>query len=136
MELLLNIVWLLLSLSLVFLWKRGVRRFGTQSKLPDLRIQLIALALLVVILLPVISMTDDIQAISTAEIEHVTRKVDMAPVAEQPASLADHLHVGLFLSFHLTGLHSFMRLEPAVQIAKPLIGSIRQAAKRPPPLFA
>ncbi|WP_158750375.1 hypothetical protein [Acidobacterium sp. S8] len=66
----------------------------------------------------------------------MTRKVDMAPVAEQPASLADHLHVGLFLSFHLTGLHSFMRLEPAVQIAKPLIGSIRQAAKRPPPLFA
>ena len=97
MELLLNIVWLLLSLSLVFLWKRGVRRFGTQSKLPDLRIQLIALALLVVILLPVVSMTDDMQAMSTAEIEHVTRKVDIVPVAEQPASLADHLNVELFL---------------------------------------
>ena len=133
MELLLNIAWLALSVLLAFLWKKELRDIAVRSQRPDVRVQLVALALLVIILLPVISMTDDMHAMSAAEIEHVTRRVDMLPVADQPANITDLIHAELFLALHLTGLHPLMRLEPAIQTSKPLTGSVRQTANRPPP---
>jgi hypothetical protein len=57
MELLLNLVWVLLTALLVGLWMRYAHRAGA-----DRRMQLVALTVLILILFPVISVTDDLQA--------------------------------------------------------------------------
>ncbi|MGA2834004.1 MAG: hypothetical protein ABSE55_13120 [Terracidiphilus sp.] len=56
MELFLNSSWVLLAIASVCLWMRLERRAGDER-----RLRLIALALLLVILLPVISVSDDLQ---------------------------------------------------------------------------
>ena len=61
---------------------------------PAVELQLIALAMLAVILLPVISLTDDLQAkITPAESEHFSRRGDVQPATNPflhrpPAALA------------------------------------------------
>ena len=56
MELFLNSAWALLAIASVFVWMRMVRKTCANRRLP-----LIALALQLVILLPVISVSDDLQ---------------------------------------------------------------------------
>jgi hypothetical protein len=61
MELLLNLAWVLLATIMVSLWLRfSPRNIG------DRRVQLVALGLLLFILLPAISMTDDLLAAQSA----------------------------------------------------------------------
>jgi hypothetical protein len=70
MELFLNLAWALVSLCMVCLWLRFAPRTG-----PDRRIQLVALAMVILILLPAISMTDDLQAArNPAEIDTCLRR--------------------------------------------------------------
>jgi hypothetical protein len=57
MEILLNLVWVLLAIVIVRLWLRDVPREGASR-----RTQIAALAMLILILFPVISVTDDLQA--------------------------------------------------------------------------
>lgn len=95
--------------------------------------QLLALAMLIIILLPVISMTDDLQAISTAEIEHVTRRADLLPNSDQPADLVVPLDADVFLSRQLFNLQTFARVEPSIENEQPKSGSVRQMSNRPPP---
>jgi hypothetical protein len=56
MELFLNSAWALLAIASVCLWIRLERRIGAERRLPP-----IALTLLLVILFPVISVSDDLQ---------------------------------------------------------------------------
>lgn len=133
MELLLNLVWLVLSASLAILWARELRRSDGHSIQPDRKAQLFALAMLIVILLPVISMTDDVQAMSTAEIEHVTRRVDLLPNADQPADITVPLNTSLVSYIDLFDAQTFTRIEPVIENVRSQSGSIRQAANRPPP---
>jgi hypothetical protein len=56
MELFFNSAWALLAIASVCLWMQRERRAGAECRSP-----LIALALLLVILLPVISVSDDLQ---------------------------------------------------------------------------
>lgn len=133
MEIFLNIAWLVVSISLALLWKRCPHDIDGRSLHSDKRTQLIALALLIVILFPVVSMTDDVHAMSTAEIEHITRRANHLPIADQPADLNGLLHAQLFLTQYLNSLHTFALFEPSIQDAKPLIGAVRQTANRPPP---
>lgn len=68
METLLNCVWLVVGLSLITAWSAhvwGTRTSDPSGLLPSRRLQFTALLLLVVLLFPVISLTDDI-AICTA----------------------------------------------------------------------
>jgi nitrate reductase NapE component len=58
MELFLNSAWALLAIASACLWKRLEHRTGAERRSP-----LIALALLIVILFPVISVSDDLQAL-------------------------------------------------------------------------
>ena len=58
MELFLNFIWALLAMTGVCLWMRLERRASDEHRSP-----LIALALLIVILFPVISVSDDLQAL-------------------------------------------------------------------------
>jgi hypothetical protein len=67
-EILLNCVWLLLGLSLVAAWSARAWRTGTHKAdglLPSRRLQFTAVLMLVILLLPVISLTDDIAMCTT-----------------------------------------------------------------------
>ena len=89
--------------------------------------------MLILILFPVISLTDDMQAISTAEVEHITRRADLLPAVDQPAELLAPWDVTDFLSGYLQHLQTLALLEPSIQGARPQTGCIRQMANRPPP---
>ncbi len=76
MELFLNLVWLALSLSLV----GGYLAFAPAPLKSRKVTAIIALVLLIFVLLPVISMTDDLAAINNpAETDHIFRR-DRAPL--------------------------------------------------------
>ena len=63
MEILLNCVWLVLGLSLITAWSAhawSTRASEHNDLLPSRRLQFMALLMLVVLLFPVISLTDDI----------------------------------------------------------------------------
>jgi hypothetical protein len=57
MEIILNIAWAICSLGLMLLWVRGSR-----SNPVSRRTQILALAMVVLLLLPVISLSDDLMA--------------------------------------------------------------------------
>jgi len=57
MEFILNLAWALSAVAFYCIWLRHARHSGS-----DRRTQLVALAVLVLILFPVISVTDDLQA--------------------------------------------------------------------------
>lgn len=90
--------------------------------------------MLIVILLPVISMTDDVQAMSTAEIEHVTRRADLLPNSDQPADVPALLNTTLLSYEHLFDAQTYAYIEPVIESLRPQAGTIRQMANRPPPL--
>jgi hypothetical protein len=80
LELLFNVAWLALSLGLVCLWFSSPRRRSRKSPGATICVQLIALALLILILLPVVSLTDDLYASATpVEAEHFSRRGDLLP---------------------------------------------------------
>jgi hypothetical protein len=132
-EIFLNLIWLILSASLALLWIKGPRNNSSER---DWKLQLLALVMLALILLPVISMTDDMQAMSAAEVEHVTRRADLLPGVDQPADLVVPLSASLLPDQYLSDLQTFARIEPSLQNARPQTGYIRQMANRPPPFFA
>jgi len=70
MELALNLAWVLLGAWMVWRWLRYASARGA-----DRRVQIVALAAVILILLPAISMTDDLMAASNpAEIDTCLRR--------------------------------------------------------------
>jgi hypothetical protein len=77
MELLFNLVWAALSAFMVLLWVRFAPRDGASR-----RQQFVALAVLILVLFPVISVTDDLQAaLNPAETDTAIRRSHILPVA-------------------------------------------------------
>ncbi|MGO9325121.1 MAG: hypothetical protein ACLP07_11220 [Terracidiphilus sp.] len=77
MELLCNLAWVAVSTVLWSSWLVRRRHARTASILPAIAVQLISLAALTAILLPVISITDDLQASNNpAEVERSAGKRD------------------------------------------------------------
>lgn len=75
MEIFLNLAWLVVSLFSVALWLRFERRTGKERRLP-----MIALAMLLLILFPVISVSDDLWSIQNpAETDTSQRRDHIAP---------------------------------------------------------
>ncbi|HUA96847.1 MAG TPA: hypothetical protein VMA34_00815 [Terracidiphilus sp.] len=71
MELFLNLAWFVLAAAMVALWLR----FGAQIGCARRRTQCVALGLLAVVLFPVISVTDDLQAAhNPAEVDCCVRR--------------------------------------------------------------
>ena len=127
----------MVSISLGVLWIKGTLRRPVRPRRFDTRVQLLALAILIVILLPVISMTDDMRAMSTAEIERVTRRADLLPNADQPQEFVDSaLDARLFPNGRLLDLHVFARVELLIENLLPQCRTTRQMANRPPPVAA
>lgn len=70
MELVLNLAWVLLAIAMVCLWLHSVPQGAT-----DRRRQMVSLAVLLLILLPAISMTDDLLAAQNpAEVDCCLRR--------------------------------------------------------------
>jgi len=127
MELVLNLAWVLLAATLICLWIRFAPRRGSSRSL-----QFAALVALILILFPVISVTDDLQAaLNPAEIDCCQRKDDacshphpLVPViAALPVPILAPLPtsaVGVLIPRYLAA--------PSVEI--PALASIQN---RPPP---
>jgi hypothetical protein len=86
MELLLNLAWALLAVSFACIWLRLAARDGASRHM-----QMVALAVLILILLPVISVSDDLQAIQNpAEADSCLRRGHVVSTAHaMPAPAAD-----------------------------------------------
>jgi hypothetical protein len=131
-ELLLNFLWFSLSLTLILTWVRAVRRGDAKQSWSTL----IALVLLLVLLLPVISMTDDLVAIdSRTELEHVVRRSEM-PLLQVSAHAAilelGTLSVLLLIGFAVL-FSRLSRLSLRVVLRKLMDGFALVVGIRPPP---
>jgi hypothetical protein len=128
MELVLNLVGVFVAVAMVCLWLRWAPRAGV-----DRRTQVVALALLILILFPVISVTDDLlTALSPAETDSGLRRDQVGSgahstfplAAEVPTLLLTDPSAG-FLRFNAPGAL------PAVAVMKaPALAPIEN---RPPP---
>jgi hypothetical protein len=130
-ELFLNVVWFAVSVLLVISCVHSFRHGHTKLSLRAG----IALILLLVLLFPVISMTDDLQALSApAEVEHAMRRHHDAPSLSFGSSLLDAIAL---LSLILIGIAlptiSSIRVRTYGYVATLLAGFVRAIGVRPPP---
>jgi hypothetical protein len=127
METVLNLVWVLLAVVLVRLWILHGLRDGTSR-----RTQLAALAMMILILFPVISVTDDLQAAMTpTESESCVRRghsvtsphILFPVVAVLPPSVVAELPLG------------FVGYVPPSNLSDPAVDNPAASAiqNRPPP---
>ena len=87
-ELLSNLGWLAIIVFLWALWLMRLRGASKRVALPSLAMQLVALAMLTAILLPVISITDDLHACQfPAEVKRSVAQADRHLAPSGPAGL-------------------------------------------------
>lgn len=134
MEFIFNLIWLMVAALLWGGWLIRVRRAGCHSPLPGIGVQLLALAMLTAILLPVISITDDLQAAHfPAEVERTVAKNEqlISPLAG-PISLP--LAVALLaLCPRPQPSHSVYLLAARESAPRQIEGQLRSFWSRPPP---
>jgi hypothetical protein len=131
MELLLNLAWLLMAGVIVCLWLRGESR-----RSPDCRGQLIAIAVLIAILFPVISVSDDLLAVQNAsEADNYLRRDHLVPSNLHPVQPMSTIVAPKIFAVLAMGFLRFFapRLLPVHVPEHPELGSIDN---RPPPLAA
>ena len=128
MELLLNLAWLLVAGTLVFLWLRGE---GGNN--PDQRRQLIAIAVLIAILFPVISVSDDLLAMQNAsEADNSQRRDHLIPSSIHPVQPA--LAMIAAAIFAGTAFGSMGFIAPSVRpVKRPEHPALVCIENRPPP---
>ncbi len=139
MELTLNLAWLALTVFMVWAWlrcaaKQGAGKKGAGEANVDRRVQFVALALVILILLPAISMTDDLMAArNPAEVETTCLRRDhvlVNPHVLVPTTAA--LVVSFFSGLSLDPIQvAATRRIPPPLLTEPLLSSIES---RPPPL--
>ena len=134
MELFLNIVWLSVSILLVILCVHSIRHGDTKLSWSAG----VALCLLLVFLFPVISMTDDLQAMAApAEVEHLMRRHHDPPMLHMGSNLLDAVAL---LSLILIGIAlpavCLIRVRTHGYVAALLAGFVRAYGVRPPPSVA
>jgi hypothetical protein len=127
MELTLNLAWVLLAALMFWQWLRLAPRSS-----PDRRMQFVALAVLLLILFPVISVTDDLQAAQNpAEVDTCLRRDHAASNAHSIFPAVAALPPPVFAGFSFAILHFSLpgnHLAPVVD--NPAFASIQN---RPPP---
>jgi len=133
-EIFFNLLWLALSSLLLGLWLFNRGRSADESVRSSAGIQFIALALLIVVLLPVVSLTDDLQACTMpAESEHLSRRGDFQAVADFTLHAVSVVIAGLS-SFDTTpNAHTFACLSLPAENETPSAGYLRILGNRPPP---
>jgi hypothetical protein len=131
METTLNLAWAALAVWMVWSWLRHGPREGAGDRPPDRRVQLVALGLAILILLPAISLTDDLRAArNPAEVDTYLRRDHdwMHPHVLIPAAIA--LVVSLFAGLSLGATELVARSAPAPATSRPALHPIES---RPPP---
>jgi hypothetical protein len=127
METILNLAWALLTIVLVRLWVRHAPRKGTTQ-----RMQVAALAVLILILFPAISVTDDLLAAQNpADVEVYLRRGHAAgsqhAVSPVIAMLPPVSFSGLFFGYQRLAAPSRL---PVPTVDNPALSGIQN---RPPP---
>jgi hypothetical protein len=126
-EILLNLAWAALALLIVCLWIRNGDLTGT-----DRRRQLVAIAVLIAILFPVISVSDDLMAVQNAtEQDGSQRRDHLVPGSAHPV-----LSFGAVLSvLHFEAAFGPSRSVSASSFQLPSIGhpELNGIENRPPP---
>ena len=129
MELFLNLAWLGTSVLLIACWVRSIRR-------GDARFQwatFIALALLLVLLFPAISMTDDRVAMTAPiELEHMLRCSE-APLHAAVIGIFGMFATLLLVILNMAAPRFYSRVRTRVFAEALLAGFIRAIGVRPPP---
>ncbi|MEO8735125.1 MAG: hypothetical protein ABI380_01150 [Edaphobacter sp.] len=133
MELFLNLAWTALSLFLIAGWIWSIRKGYTQFQWTTL----VALALLLVLLFPAISMTDDRVAMSTpVELEHMMRCSE-APLGQVALTGLFGLFAAIVLVvLNMAAPRFYCRVRTRVFAETLLAGFIRAFGVRPPPAVA
>jgi hypothetical protein len=132
MESTLNLSWVMLAALMFCLWLQFAPHIGPDQRFDGRRAQFVALAVLILILFPVISVTDDLQAIQNpAETDSCQRRDHIVSNAHSifPAVAALPLPVFAELSFGILRIAAPGRL-PAPIFDHPTLASIQN---RPPP---
>lgn len=132
MEFALNLAWVLLAASMFCVWLQDGPRIGPEKRTPDRRMQFVALAVLILILFPVISVTDDLLAAQNpAEVDCCLRKDHVASNAYSSFSAVAVL-TPLAFSEPSSGLMRFTapRNLPAPIVDHPALAGVQN---RPPP---
>ena len=142
MEHILNFIWLMISVLLVIHWMRAVK--------PTSAMQVgkaaIALILLIVVLMPIISATDDLMSMAgllegehAEHAEHVTRRGEMPLLDFHQGDAELNLTIFAFLFVDLLFLSALRsRFVSRFQTVRLLKGFAKTFGMRPPPvaLFA
>jgi hypothetical protein len=132
METILNLVWASLAALMFGLWLWFPPRTGLNGQADSRRIQFVALAVLILLLFPVISVTDDLQAIQNPAETDCCQRRDHACVTQHsilPSVAALPLPAFAALSFVFISMPAPSSLLAPV-IANPALASIQS---RPPP---
>jgi hypothetical protein len=135
-ELFLNLAWATLSILLMVGWVWSIRKGYAEFRWTTL----VALVLLLVLLFPAISMTDDRVAMSTPiEMEHMMRSSE-APLGQVAIlGLFSLFAVIVLVILNMASPQLYCRIRPRVFAATLLAHLIRAVGVRPPPtarLFA
>lgn len=134
MEILSNLVWLSVVLALWGFCLSGRRGQGKASLLPAIGVQLVALALLSAVLLPAISVTDDLQtAHNLAEVVRPGSKSDHHLALEQASHPLPVALALLFFSYRPLRLHTFAFLSGDESMPHQAAACARTLWSRPPP---
>jgi hypothetical protein len=136
-EILLNCVWLVLGLSLISAWSMhawGGRACDPERVLPPRQLQFTALLLLVILLFPVISLTDDI-AVCTAprDAERALRLHDPFDGSQPATALLPSTMAWMDVLSLTLRSGSGRPVEQAAELTIPLAGTRRPVDTRPPP---
>jgi hypothetical protein len=132
MELALNLGWVAVAAAMFCLWPRFAARTRPGQQTQNRRMQFVALAVLVLILFPVISVTDDLQALQNpAEADCCLRRVHVVPNTNSVFPPVAALPVPVFaeLTFNIVRLANPGRLSAPI-VDHPGLASIDN---RPPP---
>jgi hypothetical protein len=132
-ELLFNLLWACLSIGLIGLWLRSRRHWQDYAFRPSSHMQIAALAVLIIILFPVVSLTDDLLACTTpAEVEHLVRR-DLLDHVDNNLQAASIMAAALVSLQNASELQTISKLMPAIEIGTPREECLSIIGNRPPP---
>jgi hypothetical protein len=133
-ELFFNLVWAALSLALLLAWLLLKDSWNDDFLRHRVAVQFVALALLIIILLPVVSLTDDLQArMIPAESEHLSRRSDFRALADFTLHGISVALVGITAVLPSPRPITFSVLCLKADSVAPFEGYLRILGSRPPP---
>jgi hypothetical protein len=135
-EILLNCVWLVLGLSLISAWSvHAWRERECERVLPSRRLQFTAILLLLILLFPVISLTDDI-AMCTAprDAERALRLHDPFDGSQPAPALLPSAMAWTEVVSRMLRTGPSRPVEQDAKLTIPLTGTRLPVESRPPPI--